>query len=139
MVIIEKVDKLNEEMTSFMKEEFQKHAESKGITSSFSNFAFLAKDEDKVIGVLTGHAYEEEVHVSNLVIEENYRHLKIGSRLLKEAENYFREKGFKIMELTTYEFQARSFYEKNGFKVEFKRENKQNPKLAKYFLIKSLD
>ncbi len=139
MVIIEKVNKLNEEAISFMKEEFQKHAESKGITSSFSNFAFLAKDENKVIGALSGHAYEEEVHVSNLVIEESYRHLKIGSRLLKEVEDYFREKGFKIIELTTYEFQARSFYERNGFKVEFKRENKGNPKFAKYFLVKSLD
>lgn len=40
------------------------------------------------------------------------------------------------MNLTTYGFQAPELYRKFGFKVEFIRENKENPKLNKYFLVK---
>lgn len=40
--------------------------------------------------------------------------------------------------LTTYAFQAPEFYKKCGFKVEFIRKDKENPKLSKYFLVKYL-
>jgi len=33
-------------------------------------------------------------------------------------------------------FKQQNFIKKCGFKVEFVRENKENPKLTKYFLVK---
>ena len=54
-------------------------------------------------------------------------------------ENYFKNKGFDNINLTTYEFQALEFYKKCGYKVEFVRENKENPKLNKYYLVKYLE
>ena len=39
--------------------------------------------------------------------------------------------------LTTFGFQAPGFYQKNGYSIEFIREDK-DPKLKKYFLIKIL-
>ena len=55
---------------------------------------------------------------------------------METVEEYFRNKGFENINLTTYAFQAPEFYKKCGFKVEFVRENKDNPKLNKYFLVK---
>ena len=67
---------------------------------------------------------------------EEYRNQNIGSKLIKTVENYFKNKGFENINLTTYGFQAPEFYKKCGFKIEFIRENKENSKLNKYFLVK---
>ena len=58
---------------------------------------------------------------------------------MEAVENHFKDKNFENINLTTYEFQAPEFYKKCGYKVEFIRENKKEPKLTKYFLIKHLD
>ena len=67
---------------------------------------------------------------------EEYRNKHIGSKLIETVENYFRDKGFENINLTTYDFQAPEFYKKCGYEVEFVRENKEEPKLTKYFLVK---
>lgn len=69
---------------------------------------------------------------------EKYRGKGIGTRLLKAAESFFADKSFDIITLSTYEFQAPEFYRKHGYEIEFVRENKKNPKLTKYFLIKHI-
>ena len=58
------------------------------------------------------------------------------NKLIQTVEDYFKNKGFENINLTTYGFQAPEFYEKCGFKIEFIRENKENPKLNKYYLVK---
>ena len=55
---------------------------------------------------------------------------------LQKIYDEYKDKGFENINLTTYGFQAPEFYKKCGFKVEFVRENKKNPKLNKYFLVK---
>ena len=55
---------------------------------------------------------------------------------METVENYYKNKGFENINLTTYGFQAPEFYKKCGFKIEFVRESKENPKLNKYFLVK---
>ena len=67
---------------------------------------------------------------------EEYRNKHIGSKLIETVENYFRDKGFENINLTTYDFQAPEFYKKCGYEVEFVRKNKEEPKLTKYFLVK---
>ena len=58
------------------------------------------------------------------------------NKLIQTVEDYFKNKGFENINLTTYGFQAPEFYKKCGFKVEFIRENKEKPKLNKYYLVK---
>ena len=53
------------------------------------------------------------------------------------VEEYYKDKGYDIITLTTFGFQAPEFYKKLGYEVEFVREDK-DPKLAKYFLAKTL-
>ena len=46
--------------------------------------------------------------------------------------------GFENINLTTYGFQAPEFYQKCGYRVEFIRRNKENPKLDKYYFVRYL-
>ena len=85
---------------------------------------------------ITGNSYYKEVHISDLIILDEYRNNHIGSKLVQTVEDYFKGKGFENINLTTYGFQAPEFYKKCGFNIEFIRKNKENPKLDKYYLVK---
>ena len=76
------------------------------------------------------------IDIGDLIIFEEYRNKHIGTQLVNTVENHYKNKGFENINLTTYAFQAPEFYKKCGFEVEFIRENKENPKLTKYFLVK---
>lgn len=135
MLNIEYKDNL-EEFYSMIDNEFNKFAIKNGVTCNYMPFAFVAKEDNKIVGIITGNSYYKEVHISDLIILEEYRNKQIGSKLVENVENYYKDKGFENINLTTYGFQAPEFYKKCGFKVEFIRENKKNPKLNKYFLVK---
>ncbi len=136
MVNIEYKENLDEEFYQTIDEEFNKFATKNGVICNYKSFAFMAKDGDKFIGIITGNSYYKEVHISDLIILEQYRNQHIGSELIKTVENYYKDKEFENINLTTYGFQAPEFYKKCGFKIEFIRENKENSKLNKYFLVK---
>lgn len=136
MLNIEYKDNLEEEFYSMIDNEFNKFAIKNGVTCNYMPFAFVAREDNKIVGIITGNSYYKEVHISDLIILEEYRNKQIGSKLVENVENYYKDKGFENINLTTYGFQAPEFYKKCGFKVEFVRENKKNPKLNKYFLVK---
>lgn len=136
MISIEYKDKLNDEIYEMLDEEFNKYAKKNCVECNYKDFNFVAKDGEKIVGLITGHSYYDEIHVGDLIILEEYRNQQIGSHLIKSVEEYFKGKEFKNINLTTYEFQAPEFYEKCGYELEFVRENKANPKLNKYFFIK---
>ena len=136
MLNIEFKENLDEEIYKFMSIEFDKFAVKNNVECNYKPFAFVAKEDDKLIGLIEGHSYYKEVYISNLIVLEEYRKKGIGSKLMEKVENYFQNKGFENMNLTTRTFQAPGFYEKCGFKVEFIRENKENPELNKYFFVK---
>ena len=138
MINIEYKENLEEQDYIMIDTEFNKYAAKHDITCNYTPFNFLAKDGDKVIGMITGHSYYEEIHIGDLIVLEEYRKQHIGSKLVKQAEDYFKDKGFENINLTTYGFQALDFYKKCGYEVEYVRENKNNPKLTKYFLVKYL-
>ena len=136
MINIEYKENLDEEFYKIIDTEFNKYANKNGVTCDYQPFNFIAKEDDKVIGIITGHSYYKEVHIGDLIIFEEYRNKHIGTQLVNTVENYYKNKGFENINLTTYAFQAPEFYKKCGFEVEFIRENKENPKLTKYFLVK---
>ncbi len=136
MISIEYKENLNEELGKLINVEFSKYAVENDVTCNYTTFNFIAKENNEVVGILTGNSYYKEVHIGDLIVVEQYRNKHIGSKLIKEVQNYYEGKGFENMNLSTYNFQAPEFYKKLGFHIEFIRENKENPKLTKYFLVK---
>lgn len=136
MLNIEYKENLDEEFYKIIDTEFNKYATKNGVTCNYQPFNFIAKENDKVVGIITGHSYYNEVHIGDLIIFEEYRNKHIGTKLVKTVEEHYKNKGFENINVTTYNFQAPEFYKKCGFEVEFIRENKENPKLTKYFLVK---
>ena len=137
MIDIEHIENLNDEIYKLIDAEFNKFAIKNEVICNYTTFNFIAKEDNKIIGVITGHSYYKEVHIEDLIILQQYRNKHIGSKLIKSVEEFFKDKGFENINLTTYNFQAPEFYKKCGFKIEFIRENKENPKLNKYFFVKN--
>jgi len=136
MLEIEYEENLDEQFYEIIDKEFNKFATENGVTCNYRPFNFIAREDNKVVGIITGHSYYKEVHIGDLIILEEYRNKHIGTKLVETVESYYKNKGFENINLTTYNFQAPEFYKKCGFEVEFIRENKNNPKLSKYFLVK---
>lgn len=136
MLNIEYKENPDEEFYSIIDTEFNKFASENGVTCNYIPFTFVAKEDNEVAGIITGHSYYKEVHIGDLIVFEQYRNKHIGTKLIEKVENYYKNKGFENINLTTYNFQAPEFYKKCGFEVEFIRENKENSKLTKYFLVK---
>ena len=107
-----------------------------GLECNYKNFNFIAKDNNKIIGIINGHYYYDEVHIGDFIVLEEYRNQHIGTLLMKKVEELFQNEDFDNYNLTTYEFQAPKFYEKMGYKLEYIRKNNKNSKLNKYFYSK---
>ena len=135
---IESVDPYAEALGDWIDRAFDAFAEKHGVVCNYTPFAFAAKKDGKVIGVIKGYSFYREVHIGELIVEDEYRGQGIGTKLLSVVEAHFQGKGFDNINLTTYRFQAPAFYRKNGFTPEYIRKNPDYPALDKYFFIKNL-
>jgi ribosomal protein S18 acetylase RimI-like enzyme len=115
---------------------------SHGVTVNYKKFALLLRDfsyrenANNTIGVLEGYTAYAEIYIDDLWVDSNHRNLGHGSRLLRELEVKFRDKGFNNINLVTSAFQAAGFYRKCGFVEEFTRVNSYNPRFNKTFFVK---
>lgn len=127
---------LDDDIIDLLDIEFRKYAMENGVKSDYRFYNFIAKEKNDIIGILRAHSNYDEVIVDDLIVFQKYRNVGVGTALLTHLEKYFKGKGFRYISLMTHEFQAPKFYEKCGFQLEFKRENKENPKLTRYYFVK---
>ncbi len=132
-----KIDFDGETLGSFIDKEFNEYAKKFNIKVDYNDFCFVAKEDDTLLGVVVGHSYYKEVHVTDLIVREEYRGKGVGSELIKRVEKEFSGQRYENINLTTYVFQAPEFYKSLGFEIEFVRKS-SDEKLTKYFLIKHL-
>ena len=57
------------------------------------------------------------VYIDTLWVNENYRGKCLGSKLLVEIEKTAKDKGCYLIHLDTFDFQAKEFYEMQGYEV----------------------
>jgi GNAT superfamily N-acetyltransferase len=78
---------------------------------------FVARDELGVVGGLLGHTRWSWLYVAKLWIDERARGKGIGTQLMEAAEGLARTRGCTDASLDTFEYQARPFYEKLGYRL----------------------
>ena len=134
-MIIKKVESC-EELERFIECESEKYEVLNGVSCNFVAFNFCAKQNNEIVGVITGYTCYSEVYIDELIVKERERGKNIGTQLVKTVYDYYKNLGFININLCTNEFQATKFYDKLGFELEFIRKNPVNPKLNKYFYVK---
>ena len=73
--------------------------------------------DGNIIGGLIGGTYWGWMYVDILWVDERYRGMGIGSRLLSEAEKEAIRRGCHHVHLDTMSWQAPEFYQKHGYEV----------------------
>ena len=78
----------------------------------------LKDDSSQVIGGIIGElACWNRLNINIFWVDERFRSLGFGKKLLSEAEVIAKKKGCKIILLDTFSFQAPEFYLKNGYEL----------------------
>ena len=103
--------KLDESICRLINKGFTEYDKAFDLSPNYKEFSFIAKGNGEVAGILTGKCLHDEVKISDLIVTEKFRKNGIGSKLLKSVEEYFSDKNYTSISLTTYDFQAPKFYE----------------------------
>lgn len=94
--------------------------------------------EDCPAGGLIGHTFYGWLHVKLFYLPEDLRGRGLGAALLRRAEAEARARGCVGVHLDTFSFQARPFYERQGYAV-FGTVEDHPPGHRRHFLAKRLD
>lgn len=81
-------------------------------------FVFSRDDDGTVTGGIRALCYWNMLHIELLWLSEDVRGSGLGGKLLKKAESFAISKGFKRALLFTQCWQAKPFYEKNGYTTQ---------------------
>ena len=112
----------------------RRHAEA----PDFAPLVLAARDESgAVIGGLVGQTGWRWLHVELLWVDESHRRRGIGAALLRAAERAAAARGCRHVDLDTFDFQARPFYERLGYSV-FGVQDDYPPGHRRYYLRRTI-
>lgn len=102
------------------------------------SFAFFIRDDaQKIVGGIKGSSFYGCLYVDSLWVAPELRKKGWGHRLMGEAEKIAQARRCLFMTLTTMDWEALPFYQKEGFHIDFTREGyEKNSRM--YFLRKDL-
>lgn len=112
------------------------HKEVRKTGKQALDIALYDKD-GRLVGGLMADTYWNWLDIDNLWLHEDYRKQGLGSKLLETAEKEARQRGCHRAVLSTFSFQARGFYEKQGYRVTGSL-NDYPPGESFYWLVKEL-
>jgi len=97
----------------------------------------ITDDKGDVIAGAAARTFGDWLLLDTLWVSEALRGQDMGSKILKQLEASAKSRGCKKCLLDTLDIQARPFYEKHGYNVEWTQEG--YPKTGcKYFMVKVL-
>jgi GNAT superfamily N-acetyltransferase len=110
-----------------------------GVDEAYHRLAVLLEQPETglVVGGLWGATYYRHLFIELLLVPELLRGTGLGRRLMTDAETEAHRRGCIGVWLDTYSFQARSFYERLGYRV-FGALDDFPPGHSRFFLHKAL-
>lgn len=85
-------------------------------------FAFLTRnDSDEIVAGVSGAMFYGCMYIDQTWVHEDYQRQKIGTKLIEKAEGMAIKLGCRFSTVNTMNWEARPFYEKLGYFVEFER------------------
>jgi len=93
-------------------------------------------DEELIAGI-SGHVFGNWLLINWLWCDESKRSQGLATQLLAELESAAKAHGANVSQLDTLDFQAKPFYEKNGYTVKYQMNN-YPLNGTRYFMEKSL-
>lgn len=95
---------LNEDEKAFTEVENENYEIANGVDFNYASFHFVAKENEEVLGVISGFACYAEVYIDGIVVKEKERARGVGRKLLQTVEDNFTGKGFNNINLVTNYF-----------------------------------
>jgi len=97
----------------------------------------VESETNECIGGLTAELYWGWLNIKYLWVHDDFRTQRIGSKVLMEAEKVALSNNCIFAQLNTYSFQARAFYEKQGYQIIGELKN-YPPGCSYYWMRKDL-
>jgi ribosomal-protein-alanine N-acetyltransferase len=90
---------------------------------SGNTVAFVAEENERVIGYSIGACIDVELHITNIAVAEGHQRRGIGMNLLVKMEGIAIERGcvFSYLEVRTNNIAAISMYKKYGYDILYTR------------------
>ena len=108
--------------------------------SNFSgDIGVYMRDENGVmLGGLIGVRQGDWLNIDFLWVSDTVRGSGVGSQIIKSAEEEARRNGCKHALVDTASFQARPFYEKQGYQLQMSLQDYPYPGMQRHYLAKAL-
>ena len=109
------------------------------LTTFSGDIGVYIRDEKGVmLGGLIGVRKGEWLNIDFLWVSEGARGSGVGSQLIKSAEVEAKRKGCRHALVDTASFQARPFYEKQGYQLQMSLQDYPYPGMQRHYLTKPL-
>jgi GNAT superfamily N-acetyltransferase len=79
--------------------------------------------DEKLIAGISGHVFGNWLLINWLWCDESKRSQGLATQLLAALESAAKAHGANVSQLDTLDFQAKPFYEKNGYVVKYQMDN----------------
>lgn len=99
---------------------------------------YVRDDNGVMLGGLIGVRKGDWLNIDYLWVSDSVRGTGVGSQLIKTAEEKARRKGCRHALVDTVSFQARPFYEKQGYQVQMSLQDYPYQGMQRHYLTKHL-
>ncbi|HBN5337153.1 GNAT family N-acetyltransferase [Enterobacter cloacae] len=99
---------------------------------------YMRDEKGVMLGGLIGVRKGEWLNIEYLWVSDTVRGTGVGSQLIKTAEEEARRKGCTHALVDTVSFQARPFYEKQGYQLQMSLQDYPYPGMQRHYLTKAL-
>ncbi|EOZ9391869.1 GNAT family N-acetyltransferase [Enterobacter cancerogenus] len=99
---------------------------------------YVRDDKGVMLGGLIGVRKGDWLNIKYLWVSDAVRGSGVGSQLIKTAEDEARRKGCTHALVDTVSFQARPFYEKQGYQLQLSLQDYPYPGMQRHYLTKAL-